>query len=218
MQGPPIGSWRGVPGDRSGPHGGYGEERPWYLRKRMLALLVVVVVVALALASRDDAGGNRGRGAPPATTSAVEGNAATPAATEEQRPAAGQRRSARDGSLSVTVNQVRCGVRRIGQGLRARTARGQFCLVFLTVTNVGERRWALPFVGQRLVDGDGRRYGPDLRARTVVPGGEAVWKELDPGQRTAGTIVFELPAGARPVSLVLNDAPSGGSTSMDIDD
>jgi len=218
IQGPPVGSWRGMPDRGSGPHGGYGEQRPWYLRKRMLAVLALVIVVALALASRESPGGGNRRRGPPASTSAAEGHAAAPAATEEEPPAAqGKQPSARDGSLSVTVNQVRCGVRRIGQGLRARTARGQFCLIFLTVVNVGERRSALSFVGQRLVDDDGGRFGPDLRARTVVPGGEAVWRQLDPGERTAGTIVFELPANARPVRLILNDAPSGGSSGMDLD-
>jgi hypothetical protein len=207
-----VGDWRGGLGDGSRPHHGYGEERPWYLRKRVLLLIAIAVVVALAsLASRNadnQGGGESGR-------NESERTAAREAAATAS--SAKQGRSVRDGNLSITVNQVRCGVERIGRGLRARNANGQFCLVVLTVANVGEQRWGLPFIGQALVDADGERYGPDLFARGAVPGGEAVWKELAPGQRTSGTVVFELPERARPAKLELNDTPLSGPTAMELD-
>ena len=68
---------------------------------------------------------------------------------------------------------------------------------------------------QFLFDRDGNRHDPDLAA-TVGNGGE--WSiHLNPGQRLAATLVYDVPESAVPARVELHDATFSGGASVALD-
>src|SRR5215218_6365931 len=118
----------------------------------------------------------------------------------------------RDGQFEFVVRAVDCGSRSVGEGFGHRTAVGQFCLVRFRVENTGTEGRTFGGGQQSLFDRDGNRHDPDLAA-TLGNGGE--WStHLNPGQRLAGTLVYDLPEAAVPVRVELHDAPFSGGASV----
>jgi hypothetical protein len=123
----------------------------------------------------------------------------------------------RDGQFEFVVRSVDCGARSVGEGFGQRTALGQFCLVRFGVQNTGNEGRTFAGGQQHLFDRDGNRHDPDLAA-TAGNGGERLWStHLNPGQRLAGTLVYDVPEAAVPARVELHDAPFSGGASVTLD-
>jgi hypothetical protein len=121
----------------------------------------------------------------------------------------------RDGQFEFVVRAVDCGSRSVGEGFGRRTALGQFCLVSFRVENTGTEGRTFGGGQQFLFDRDGNRHDPDLAA-TVGNGGE--WSiHLNPGQRLAGTLVYDVPGSAVPARVEFHDATFSGGASVALD-
>jgi hypothetical protein len=120
----------------------------------------------------------------------------------------------RDGQFEFVVRSVDCGTRSVGEGFGERTALGQFCLVSFRVRNTGTEGRTFGGGQQYLFDRDGNRHDPDLAA-TVGNGGGRLWStRLNPGQRLAGTLVYDVPERVVPARIELHDAPFSGGASV----
>jgi hypothetical protein len=102
----------------------------------------------------------------------------------------------RDSDVVFAVQQVVCDVRRIGS---YRTPVGQMCLVDVVIRNDGRRSHWLP--NQRLYTTDGREFGSNAFLAPALGQGPIQWTTIGQGQTLSGTLVFELPARARPEEL-----------------
>jgi hypothetical protein len=123
----------------------------------------------------------------------------------------------RDGQFEFVVRSVDCGARSVGEGFGHRTALGQFCLVGFRVENTGTEGRTFGGGQQYLFDRDGQRHDPDLAA-TAGNGGDRLWAtHLNPGQRLAGTLVYDVPEGAVPDRVELHDGLFSGGASVALD-
>lgn len=162
--------------------------RRWYRRKSVLVPVGLLVLLALL---PDD---QTARPVPPRTGSQLG-------------------EPVQDGELEFVVRTVRCGVETLGSGLLARNADGQFCLAEVRVTNVKTQPRTLYEPVQKLQDSAGGKHGADIAAARVHYRDETLWEEVTPGKTVSGTMVFDIPAGVRPVALELHDGiASGGVT------
>ena len=135
---------------------------------------------------------------PPTSTTRPSATAAQP----------GLNTPVRDGKFQFVVSAVSCGHASVGEGFVTKQAQGQYCLVELSVENVGNS-------GQLLLDGLQKAYGPDgavfatdSSAGVIASAGTSVWiNVVKPGTTVSGTIVFDLPTGARLARLELHDSP-----------
>jgi hypothetical protein len=97
-------------------------------------------------------------------------------------------------------------------------ALGQFCLVGLRVENTGAEGRTFGGGQQYLFDQAGHRHDPDLDA-TARLGGSRLWStHLNPGQRLAGTLVYDVPEGvvlARSSSTTARSAAAPASPSAE---
>jgi hypothetical protein len=109
---------------------------------------------------------------------------------------------------------VDCGARSVGQGFGRRQALGQFCLVALQVENTGTEGRTFGGGQQYLFDRAGKRHDPDLGATAGHGGGRLVSTHLNPGQRLAGTLVYDVPERAEPARVELHDGPFSGGASV----
>jgi hypothetical protein len=113
----------------------------------------------------------------------------------------------RNGQFQFVVRSVDCGARAVGQGFGRREALGQFCLVALQIENTGAEGRTFGGGQQYLFDRSGRRHDPDLVATAAHGGGRLLSTHLNPGQRLAGTLVYDVPDPVRPVRVELHDGP-----------
>jgi hypothetical protein len=112
---------------------------------------------------------------------------------------------AADGQFRFVVSSVSCGgsVR----GLTPATG-DKFCRVRIAVTNAGDRTRTLTHDAQKLFDENDHGH----RARALVRGtspdvrNSVLLLRLAPGARFTGLLIFEIPAGTAPASVVLHDA------------
>jgi hypothetical protein len=214
-QGPAPQGWGG-PGPATPGWGGAAAppaRRAWYRRKRVLVPLAVVALLLLSALNRSgDHGGRSASGSGSRATSghpaggANGGGGGAHAPTTSRGSGVGGARTprGRDGKLEFTVTSVSCGHQKAGQPPLEATANGQYCFVRLQVRNLSDQAWTPP-VNQFLVDNAGVRHAMDPRGAIALGSGRLL-TQLEPRGRVSGTLVFELPAGARPDRLVLHDS------------
>jgi len=123
----------------------------------------------------------------------------------------------RDGQFEFVVDSVDCGARSVGQGLGRKDAVDQFCLVALRVENTGQEGRTFAGGQQYLFDVDGKRHDPDLDATVRRGDGRLLSTHLNPGQRLAGTLVYDVPERVALDRLELHDAPFSGGVSVVLD-
>ena len=190
-----------------GPPTAPAPRRPWYRRKLMLVPLAVVALLlltALNQAGDRGSGSGAGPGANSRPPDARGGTRATTTAPARSGGTGGLTLRGRDGKLEFTVLSMSCGHRTAGQPPLRAVANGQYCFVHLSVRNLGDQAWTPP-VNQFLWDTAGERHSIDPRG-SIALGSERLLTQLAPRQRVSGTLVFELPKGAKPERLVLHDS------------
>jgi Protein kinase domain/Domain of unknown function (DUF4352) len=180
--------------DRAPPRRPRRRRRRW--RRRLLggvALLAALLLLANAAGDRDRPAG-RAR------------EAATP----------GLHQPARDGQFEFVVRSVRCGLRRVGPELAGRTPQGRFCLVAVSVANVGTEARDFAAGQQHLFGGDGRRHSVDGTATAANGSPRLLLSQVNPGNRIAGTLVYDVPPGMRPARMELHDSPFSRGVAVDV--
>ncbi len=163
----------------------------------VVSAIAVIVLFAAGIAAEQYQ-----RGLPAAAT-------ATTRPTPKAVPAGpGLGDAVRDGKLEFVVSRVDCSRVTIGIEHLKRTASGKFCVVSMSVRNIGDG--AKYFVGhsQKAYDAAGAEYGSDELAGVYANRGtEAFLRKLDPGERVAGKVVFDVPKTTRLTTLKLHDSP-----------
>ena len=122
----------------------------------------------------------------------------------------------RDGTFQFVVTSVDCGHNQVGEPPFKVKADGQFCLVGITVTNIGQLAAVLLDSAQyAYTDGghdddgvsDNHRYGTNSGAGVLANRGITVWVNLiQPGKSVSGTLVFDIPRDATITRLELHDS------------
>lgn len=121
----------------------------------------------------------------------------------------GMGEAGRDGSLEFRVSDVQCGVVQVGDPYINQTAVGQFCLVELTVRNVGSRPATFADALQRAYGPDGSRFAADSGAGILAnPEQQVFLNEINPGNRVAGVVVYDIPPDGRIAELELHETES----------
>lgn len=126
--------------------------------------------------------------------------------TRDQRTV-GLNQPARDGTMEFRVRQVECGIGRIGDPFVNQTATGQFCLVELTVRNIGSRPAGFTDSLQKAYGPENRQFHADPGAGVLANADQQVFlDELNPGNQVTGLVVYDIPPGTRIVKLELHSS------------
>jgi Domain of unknown function (DUF4352) len=211
-----------APGQQFGPpHGqaAYGapqppKKKPFYKRTWFLVLAGLTVLAIIMNAVN---GGETETAEPAAAVAeppaVAEGDAApaAPAAPEDDTFAIGE--AAPDGDFSFVVSKVDCGLTEIGDQYFGTTAQGQFCVVDVAVTNIGDTAGAFFGDNSKLLNAEGQEFSADSEAAIYLENSDSLFEEINPGNTLNSKIVFDVPAGTTPTSIELHDSAfSGGVT------
>ncbi|MEN1974046.1 MULTISPECIES: DUF4352 domain-containing protein [unclassified Cellulomonas] len=225
---PPPGSYP-VPGAPTPPPSEPPtRKRSWFARHKVLTTLGVLVVAVVAIASATSGGSDAPDASAPAAGGSTAGGGGDPAAPaddpaaddagDDAAPAAEQPAGigtpVRDGKFEFTVTGVEPGVARIGDDMLGQDAQGQFVLVHLTVTNIGEEAQYFDGSSQKAFDAQGRELSADGTAAVYLGDANSFLNQINPGNSVTGTVVFDIPADAALTRLELHDSPFSGGVEV----
>jgi hypothetical protein len=113
-----------------------------------------------------------------------------------------------DGKFEFVVASVNCGRDSVSRGFIKRPAQGQFCLVALSVRNIGTRSQTFFDAFQKATTPGGDVYAADSAAGALAnTDGANLWALINPGNKVNGMIVFDIPATRSITSIELHDTP-----------
>jgi Domain of unknown function (DUF4352) len=123
----------------------------------------------------------------------------------------------RDGKFEFVVTAVSCGHEEIVNGFLRAQPQGRFCVVDLTVANIGTEPRHFADGNQRAYGPDGKWYAADTGAGVVANGnGEAWWNVINPGNSVAAKVVFDLTPGTTIATLELHDSALSGGVKVTV--
>ncbi|MDJ1372253.1 DUF4352 domain-containing protein [Gulosibacter molinativorax] len=197
------------------------KKKNWFARHKVLTGIGIAVIVIGLFAAIGGGGGssddepaadpvaaeNQDAGAPAEEAAPAEEDAAEEAAPaeEESNAAASIGDAVTSGDLEFTITGVENGGTEVGSEYLNKTAQGEYFFVHVSVTNTGNE--AVSFFGsnQKLVDSQGRQHETDSSASLYMEDNDTLFTEINPGNTVDGTLVFDIPADAEPVEVIVQD-------------
>ncbi|HLL68547.1 MAG TPA: DUF4352 domain-containing protein [Micromonosporaceae bacterium] len=153
-------------------------------------------------------------GAAPVVPPAAEAPAAEPSDRIAKVPLG---TPVRDGKFEFTVEKAACGQSKVGTDFLGATAQGQFCLVTLSVKNIGTKPQSFSDGAQKAYGRTGEEFGTDSSASLYANTDQQVWlKEINPGNTLRGVIVFDIPKDATIAELELHDSMFSGGAKVTV--
>lgn len=143
------------------------------------------------------------------TSTSVPGPRAPKAAPKNNVAPAGS--AVRDGKFEFVVTAVDAPVKTVGDNQFLReTAQGEYILIHITITNIGNEPRGYFGSNQKLIDDQNREFTNDTRAEINV--NEHLHADINPGNKLDVVLAFDVPVGAVPATLELHDSMlSGGA-------
>ncbi len=126
---------------------------------------------------------------------------------EQKNTAARMNQPVRDGKFEFVVTNVENGLTSVGESFLAQKAQGQFAVITLSVKNIGDKAQSFSPSSQKLIDQRGREHGSDTAAQIALGGSDVpVWDDINPGNKVSVKLVFDIPTGAVPTTLIVHDS------------
>jgi len=176
---------------------------------------VVMAVAGGAGGSDTSTNGATTNDTPAADSSAI--NQPSSKAAAPRKAKAGIGTPVRDGKFEFVVKSQKCGVGRVGSSLLGQDAQGQFCLVVVTVKNIGDAAQLFDASSQKGFNAAGQEYSADGGAGIYANDqAQTFLNEINPGNQVQGTLVFDIPKGAAITRLELHDSPFSGGVEVSL--
>lgn len=165
----------------------------WFVRHKVLTVILGLVVIAVISSAAGGGKSNTG-------TSKSSSNKAAETAKVGQ--------AANDGKFEFTVSSVECGKTSVGTNqYLTKTAQGQYCLLNVSVKNIGDQAQSLLSSNQYLLNASGQKYSADDVATMYnTPNGTSWYNDINPGNSVNGAIVFDIPKDQTATTAELHDS------------
>jgi hypothetical protein len=184
--------------------------RPFYKKKRFILLAVIAIIAIIAIATS-------GSGESGSSSSSDGGSSSTGGGSSDNTEnAVGLNQPAQDGKFEFTVTGVNCSQNSIGEAPVTKTAQGTFCLVSLTVKNIGNEAQLLDASSQKALDAAGKEYSADSSAAVYLGDTSTFLNQLNPGSTVNGQIAYDVPVGTQLTALELHDSPFSGGVTVNL--
>ena len=165
----------------------------WFVRHKVLSVILAFVVIAVISSA---AGGDN-----------KSNSSGSKSSSSKTATAAKVGEAANDGKFEFTVKSIECGKTSVGSQYLTKEAQGQFCLLSVTVKNIGDQAQSLFSTNQKLLNAQGQQYAADDTATIyAAPNGSSWYSNINPGNSVEGTIVFDIPKGQTVVTAELHDS------------
>lgn len=173
-------------------------KKNWFARHKVASAILGIILIAIIA-------GAAGGGSKSDTTTGDKvktDNKATVTIAKVGEPA-------RDGQFEFVIKSVTCGKPSVtdSSGYVTKTAHGQYCLMDITVKNIGDKAQYLLESDQKLLNSAGLQYSPDSTATlTHSNNSDALIAQVNPGNTVQGVLVFDIPKDQTPMTAELHDS------------
>lgn len=127
----------------------------------------------------------------------------TPAEPEAETAGIGQ--PVRDGTFEFTVTGVEHRDS-VGDPYLTQQAQGQYVVVTVQVSNIGDQQGSFTDSDQYLLDANNRQYSADSVAGTSISGNDVLYNPINPGNNVEGQLVFDVPPDTATDRIELHDS------------
>lgn len=178
------------------------KEGNWFKRHKILTVFLVLVVIGVIASA---SGGETSN-----TSQTNNGSSDSPSEDSSKGEAAQAKigEAARDGKFEFTVTKMNCGQETIGSNEFLREeAQGEFCVMDLTIKNIGDEPQTLFADEQYVYNAAGQKYSYDSEALFALEDVSNIWlEEINPGNMVKGKLIFDVPKGTKIVKAELHDS------------
>jgi len=176
-------------------------KKNWFARHKFLTVVLAIVVIGIVVMS---------------SSSSDKTGTDNTAKTDKKVTTAKIGEPARDGKFEFTVKGLECGKASVGSNqYLTKTAQGQYCLLSVTVKNIGNEKQSLFSANQKLLDVSNKEYSADDTATIyAAPEGSSWFSDINPGNTVEGSIVFDVPKDVTPTTAQLHDSSLSGGVKV----
>lgn len=177
----------------------------WVKKHKILTVIGVIVLLGII-------GGNK-------STNSTSSSSKTDTAKTDNKPSIAKiGQPARDGKFEFTVKSIECGKPSVGTNqYLTKTAQGQFCLLTVSVKNIGNDAQSLFSANQKLLNAQNQQYAADDVATTyAAPEGSTWYSNINPGNSVEGVIVFDIPKDQTATTAELHDSAYSGGVKVSL--
>jgi hypothetical protein len=121
----------------------------------------------------------------------------------------------RDGKFAFKVTKLKSGIKRVGDQYFGQNAQGQFTEVLVNVSNISNKPQTFFGTNQKLFVGK-QQYDADDGAAVFLKDSKSLMEPINPGNAVRGTILFDLPRGAKPTKIELHDSAFSGGVTVNL--
>lgn len=185
------------------------DQRNWFSRHKVITAIIAIIVVF----------GIIGAASSGTTTTDSSSENKTESTSNESKPTtAGIGEPAKDGKFEFVVKSIECGKDSVGTNeFLTKKAQGQFCLLNITVKNIGDEPQSLFADNQYLFNASNQKYSADSVATTyAAPEGSTWYSEINPGNSVEGAVVFDIPKDQVPATAELHDSAFSGGIKVNL--
>ena len=133
-----------------------------------------------------------------ATTLVLTGAWAAPSPAASSAPV-------RDGKFEFVVKSISCGHSHVGNDIMGADAQGQFCLVKMSVKNIGDEAQTFDDTAQYAFDANKKKFSADSEADLGI-NSDSWMADINPGNELTGTLAYDMPKGDKIVKMELHDS------------
>ena len=182
----------------------------WFKKHKILTVILAFIVIAV-IASAASGGSDTNNSSSNSSTSNQSSNSSQSAEVAKIGT------PVRDGKFEFTVKSLECGKTSVGTNqYLTKTAQGQYCLLNVTVKNIGNEKQSLLSSDQKLLKGDIEYSADDTATLYQAPQGTSWYNDINPGNSVEGTIVFDVPKDVTPTVAELHDSAFSGGVKVNL--
>jgi Domain of unknown function (DUF4352) len=119
------------------------------------------------------------------------------------------RQPVRDGAFRFTADEMQCGLHEIGPPDDYQSPTGQFCVITLTIKNVGTAPAIFADAIQKAYGADGVWFGSDSEAAFYAnPDPDIFFNDINPGNTVRALVVYDIPPAGHILRLEVHENPT----------
>ena len=177
----------------------------WFKRHKLLTVILVIILIGTIAGSGSDKKSNTSTGS------------SEPAGSSTAPTTAALNQAVRDGQFEFTVASAPCGKPTVtdASGFITKSAQGKYCMVNVTVKNIGDKAQYFSATDQKLLNAAGQQYSADYEATSVNSDhNDSFMSQINPGNSVQGVMVFDIPKDQTPVTMELHDSSFSGGVKV----
>jgi hypothetical protein len=192
------------------------KHKNWFARHKILTVVIAFVIIGIigSAASSSDTPSSTVASSKSSDSKSPSSNSSTPAPAPSSTPKIGQ--AANDGKFSFTITAFKCGQTQLENDneFETATAHGQFCVMKMTIKDIGTVSQDYDDSSQYVYAADGTQYSADNDGSTAANPSSSQCAQLptiNPGVSVDCAVAFDVPKGVTPSYAMLHDnAASNG--------